>query len=74
MITLRGRLPAVPVPLLPPDEDVVLDLQAAVDACFKLVGYQRLLDYTQPPPPPPISPEDTEWMQQEVLFKQNQQI
>lgn len=60
-IQLRDRLPAIPVPLLPPDEDVVLDLQAAVDACFQLVGYQRLLDYTQPPPPPPLAPEDVAW-------------
>ncbi len=73
-IQLRERLPVVPVPLLPPDADVLLNMQTAVDACFKLVGYQRLLDYTQSPPPPPISPEDTEWMRQVVLPKQNQQI
>lgn len=66
-IQLRERLPAVPVPLLPPDEDVVLNLQAAIDACFQLVGYQRLLDYTQAPPPPPLAPEDTEWMRREIL-------
>jgi hypothetical protein len=47
-IQLRARLPVVPVPLLPPDPDVPLDLQAALDACFDLVGYERLLDYAQP--------------------------
>lgn len=51
-ITLRDPLPTVPVPLLPPDPDVPLDLQAAVDACFDLVGYERLLDYAGPPPRP----------------------
>ena len=40
----------MPVPLLPPDDAVVLDLQAAVDACFALVGYERLLDYRVAPP------------------------
>ncbi|MFO7539965.1 MAG: DUF4058 family protein [Chloroflexota bacterium] len=61
-IALRHALPTVPVPLLPPDEDVVLTLQTAVDACFDLVGYERLLDYQQPPPPPAFSTEDTDWI------------
>lgn len=60
-IALRKPLPAVPVPLLPPDPDVPLDLQAAVRACFDLVGYERLLDYAGPPPPPPLSDEDAAW-------------
>ena len=47
---LRDRLPVLPVPRLPPDEDVVLDLQRAIDACYDLVHYERLLDYTVPPP------------------------
>jgi Protein of unknown function (DUF4058) len=47
-IQLRAPLPVVPVPLLPPDPDVPLDLQAALNACFELVGYERLLDYAQP--------------------------
>lgn len=69
-IQLRDRLPVIPVPLLPPDEDVILDLQAAFDACFQLVGYQRLLDYTQSPPPPSLSAEDAAWVQ-EVVKSEN---
>lgn len=65
-IQLRDRLPVVPVPLLPPDEDVILDLPSAFDACFQLVGYQRLLDYTQSPPPPPLSAEDAAWAREVV--------
>lgn len=61
-IGLRERLPVVPVPLLPPDPDVPLDLQAAVTACFDLVGYERLLAYTDPPPPPPLDVEDAAWV------------
>ncbi|MBI1987115.1 MAG: DUF4058 family protein [Nitrospinae bacterium] len=60
-IALRQPLPTVPVPLLPPDPDVPLDLQAAVRACFDLVGYERLLDYSVPPPPPPLSDEEAAW-------------
>jgi hypothetical protein len=61
-IGLRDRLPVVPTPLLPPDPDVPLDLQRAVDACYDLVHYERLLDYTVPPPPPPLSEEDAAWL------------
>ncbi len=65
-VQLRERLPAIPVPLLPPDADVTLNLQAAVNACFMLVGYQRLLDYTQAPPPPPLAPEELVWVRDVV--------
>jgi hypothetical protein len=61
-VALRERLPVVPVPLLPPDPDVPLDLQAAVAACFDLVGYERLLPYAGPPPPPELSVEDRAWV------------
>lgn len=61
-VGLRNRLPAVPVPLLEPDPDVSLDLQAAVDACFDLVHYERLLDYAGPPPPPELAPDDLAWV------------
>lgn len=65
-IGLRERLPVLPVPLLPPDDDVQLDLQRAVDACYDLVHYERLLDYAAPPPPPPLSEADTMWLAERV--------
>ncbi len=61
-IGLREPLPVVPVPLLDPDPDVTLDLQAAVNACFDLVHYERLLDYSASPPPPALTPEDAGWV------------
>ena len=60
-IRLQEPLPRVPVPLLPPDADVVLDLQAAVDACFALVGYERLLNY-RAAPPGALSAADQVWV------------
>jgi hypothetical protein len=65
-IGLREPLPTVPVPLLPPDPDVPLRLQAAVEACFELVGYERLLDYDQPPPPPPLNADDLTWLRARI--------
>lgn len=61
-ITLPELLPAVPVPLLPPDPDVALDLQAALNACFDLVGYERLLNYSVPLPPPELDEETAAWI------------
>jgi hypothetical protein len=62
---LQEPLPRVPVPLLPPDEDVVLDLQAALDACFDLVGYEVLLDY-QTEPPAGLTEEERAWAVQQL--------
>ncbi len=69
-VALRQHLPVVPVPLLEPDPDVAMDLQAAVNACFALVGYERLLDYSGSPPPPRLEESDTRWMD-EVLKAAN---
>ncbi|MCB1192698.1 MAG: DUF4058 family protein [Leptospiraceae bacterium] len=65
-IELRETLPSVPVPLLPPDPDIILDLQTALEDCFKLVGYQRLLDYSIEPPPPLFSESDLEWIKSKL--------
>jgi hypothetical protein len=69
-IGLRDRLPVLPVPLLPPDEDVLLDLQRAADACYDLVHYERLLDYTAAPPPPPLSEADAQWLKERLAARQ----
>lgn len=67
-LPLQKSLPTVPVPLLPPDPDVPLDLQAALDACFALVGYEDLLDY-QAKPPGGLNEEEKTWVV-ETLQKQ----
>ncbi|MFO7633651.1 MAG: DUF4058 family protein [Caldilinea sp.] len=64
-IRLQDALPRLPVPLLHPDPDVVLDLQAAVDACFALVGYERLLDY-RADPPGALSAADRQWVKERL--------
>jgi len=48
-ISLADKLPIIPVPLLPDDEDVCLDLQVAFTAVYDSVGYDKLLDYAQAP-------------------------
>ena len=63
-VALTEKLPVVPIPLLPPDDDVPLDLQAAVDACFELVGYERLLDYSSSLPLPELTEDESIWVKQ----------
>jgi hypothetical protein len=50
------------VPLRPPDADVALDLQAALQASFDLAHYERLLDYNGPVEPPELDPADAVWV------------
>lgn len=61
-IPLAERLPTVPIPLLAPDSDVLLNLQAGLAACFALVDYERLIDYTAPPPPPELGAAEAVWL------------
>jgi hypothetical protein len=48
-ISLKAPLPVVPIPLLPDDEDVALDMQHVFTTTYDLLGYDLALDYTQPP-------------------------
>ncbi|MCW5853506.1 MAG: DUF4058 family protein [Anaerolineae bacterium] len=45
-------LPTVPVPLLPGDADVPLDLQAVFTATYDIGGYDLVFDYRSPPQVP----------------------
>ena len=56
--SVRDPLPRLPVPLLDPDPDVVLDLQAAFDRVYDL-GYGPSL--YRHPIDPPLAGEDAAW-------------
>ncbi len=62
-IKLRDFLPPIPVPLLDGDDDVVLDLQSALNSMYDAFGYDLELNYSQPPDIP-LLPDDSEWAQQ----------
>ncbi|MFN8486856.1 MAG: DUF4058 family protein [Caldilineaceae bacterium] len=61
-IQLADRLPRLPVPLLFPDPDVVLELGAVVRDVYERGAYARRIDYTQPVPPPELTPEQQAWV------------
>ena len=56
-------LPPIPVPLLRPDPDVMLDLQPMVDSIYVRSRYHRSIDYAKPLTPP-LSAEEMTWLEQ----------
>jgi Protein of unknown function (DUF4058) len=61
-LAVRDTLPLLPIPLLSPDADVILDLPAALTAIYEEAAYDLSIDYAQPPPPPEFSEVDQQWM------------
>jgi hypothetical protein len=59
--SLRKPLPCFPVPLLAPDEDVLLDLQRAFTNVYDLLAYDLSTDYTRPPESA-LGPADRAWV------------
>ncbi len=70
-VQLRNTLPVVPVPLLTPDPDVPLGLNAAVASVYERGAYDLRINYLQPPPPPELSSEEQAWV--EPLLKREKQ-
>jgi hypothetical protein len=60
-VQLWEPLPVIPVPLLHPDPDVPLDLNAVVASVYERGAYDRIIDYRQPPPPP-LTDEEAQWI------------
>jgi hypothetical protein len=57
---LRERLPVIRVPLRPTDPEVLVDLQAILDQCYRNGGYDDI-DYRSEPDPG-LSAADREWV------------
>ena len=59
---LPEPIPILPVPLLPPDPDIPVDLGRALAAIYDRSGYDLRIDYTSPPPPPTLAAADAAWL------------
>jgi hypothetical protein len=72
-VPLGESLPNIPVPLLPGDSDVMLDLQQALTSVYDSIGYDLAVDYTRPPevPLPPDLPigRGSDW--RDILVARN---
>ena len=63
-LSLRDRLPLIPIPLRRPDGDAQLDLQEVLDRIYDASGYE---DYIyENAPEPALTPEDASWARQFV--------
>jgi hypothetical protein len=58
-IALRQPLPKIPIPLAPPDADVLLDLQQMLHAAFDARSFRKFIYEAEPAPP--LSKQDAEW-------------
>jgi len=64
-IALEQQLPVVPIPLLPGDPAVPLDLQQALAVVYDIIGYDELVDYTRPPPGP-LTAAESAWVEERL--------
>jgi len=62
VVTLRQRLPTIPVPLQTHGREPCIDLQAVIDRVYDAAGYHHYL--YESTPEPPLSPSDAEWAEQ----------
>jgi len=67
-IPLGDRLPRCNIPLLPEDDDAVVDLNAVLARCYDVGAYHLLLDYSKPPPVS-LSKAEEEWLEALLLEK-----
>jgi len=63
--SLRSPLPPVPIPLLPNDPEVTLDLQETFRAAYEPSLYDRRLPYDQPLLPA-LATEDEAWVREQL--------
>lgn len=61
-VTLDHPLPLLPIPLDPPDADVLLDMNAVLRTVYERAAYARRIDYRPPVPPPALRPVMAKWV------------
>jgi hypothetical protein len=59
-ISVRQPLPTIPIPLLPPDPPVPLELGQALRTAYERARYDLRVDYHKPPVPP-LLPAAAAW-------------
>jgi hypothetical protein len=62
--SVRSPLPALPIPLRPPDDDVLVSLADPFATAYERGRYWKLIDYMKAPPVPPFASDDAEWVAQ----------
>ncbi len=60
--SVRDPLPTLPIPLRPPDADVLVGLADPFRVAFARGRYGRFVDYADPPPPPAFDADTAAWV------------
>lgn len=60
-IPLGAQLPTIPIPLLPGDPDVMIDLQSVFVHCYEVSRYAQRVRYQRDRLVPPLTPEQQVW-------------
>ncbi len=66
-VAINEPLPTLPVPLLPPDPDTLLDMGEVVAEIYRRAVYGRRIDYSQPIPSPALRAEMAAWWTQQSV-------
>ncbi len=61
----KTRLPTIPIPLLPQDPEIDLNLQDVFESVYEPACYDRMLPYDEPVEPP-LSPADEAWVRERL--------
>jgi hypothetical protein len=69
-LSVRDALPAIPIPLGPADEPVLLSLRPSLDRAYDEAGYADEIDYDQSPTPP-LEPADAAWAMELLARRAN---
>ncbi len=59
---MQDVLPTIPIPLLPPDPAVPLNLDRAIHQVYEEADYDLTIDYDRQIPPPALSESDRQWL------------
>jgi hypothetical protein len=66
---VRAPIPVFALPLLPDDEEPLVDLGALLQNVYDRARYRLIVDYTQPPKPR-LNPADTTWVTQQIIVQE----
>lgn len=64
--SVKQAIPKFPLPLLPEDEELEVDLGAIVDRLHHTARYGQVARYHEPPPEPAFAPEAQAWVEDRV--------
>lgn len=70
-ISVRQPLPTIPIPLLPPDPPVALDLGQALRTAYQRARYDLRVHYDRPPTPP-LTGDNATWAAERIREAQQQ--